>query len=401
MKSILQYRNAAFTIRSGSYFWIAFGSLLLGLFSSLQVRAQKDVPVFVSGREGHKNYRIPAIIRLPTGKLLAFAEGRVHNAGDFGDINIVLKTSDDQGRSWSPVNVVVDAGKLQAGNPAPVVDLTDPEYPAGRIFLFYNTGNNHEGEVRKGKGLREVWYKTSTDGGATWSSAVNITLQTHRPHQPAVNPAYNFPEDWRSYANTPGHAMQFAQGRYRGRIYIAANHSAGDPRPQFKDYRAHGFYTDDHGKTFHLSTDVDLEGGNENMAAEISGGRLMLNLRNQQGHVRARYTALSKDGGQSWYRQRFDRNLPDPVCQGSLIAIGRRSLAFCNAADTARRDQLTLRISHNNGKRWKKSILIYANPNQQDAAAYSDIVALDGHRIGVLFEKDGYREIAFTTVQWK
>ncbi|MGC4234599.1 MAG: sialidase family protein, partial [Niabella sp.] len=185
--------------------------LLLIIFSSLQTFAQKDIPVFVSGEDGHKSYRIPAIISLPDGKLLAFAEGRVHNAGDFGDINIVLKTSSDNGHTWSPIQTVVDEGNLQAGNPAPVVDLQDPDYPHGRIFLFYNTGNNHEGEVRKGKGLREVWYKTSTDGGITWSDAINITAQTHRPKQPQANPAYNFSEDWRSYANTPGHAMQFTK----------------------------------------------------------------------------------------------------------------------------------------------------------------------------------------------
>ena len=47
---------------------------------------------------------------------------------------------------------VVDYKDLQAGNPAPVADLTDPMYPQGRLFLFYNTGNNHENEVRKGNG---------------------------------------------------------------------------------------------------------------------------------------------------------------------------------------------------------------------------------------------------------
>ncbi|WP_232047039.1 sialidase family protein [Sphingobacterium daejeonense] len=62
------------------------------------------------------------------------------------------------------MKVAADYDKLQAGNAAPVADLLDPAYPEGRIFLFYNTGNNHEGEVRKGKGLREVWYITSTDG---------------------------------------------------------------------------------------------------------------------------------------------------------------------------------------------------------------------------------------------
>lgn len=141
--------------------------LAAGWMLALQVTAQQDVPVFVSGEEGHKSYRIPAIIGLPDGKLLAFCEGRVNHAGDFGDINIVLKTSTDGGSSWSPIRTIVDYDLLQAGNPAPVVDLLDPAYPAGRIFLFYNTGNNHEGELRKGNGLREVWYISSIDGGKT------------------------------------------------------------------------------------------------------------------------------------------------------------------------------------------------------------------------------------------
>ena len=84
---------------------------------------------------------------------------------------------------------------LQAGNPAPVVDRSDPAYPKGRLFLFYNTGNNHESEIRNGKGVREVWYKTSLDNGFTWSAGVNITTQTHRPMQPTANPLYNFKED--------------------------------------------------------------------------------------------------------------------------------------------------------------------------------------------------------------
>lgn len=371
---------------------------------AVNASAQKDIPVFVSGEDGHKSYRIPAIIGLPDGKLLAFAEGRVNDAGDFGDINIVLKTSTDDGLTWSNIQTVVDEGNLQAGNPAPVVDLSDPAFPKGRVFLFYNTGNNHEGEVRKGKGLREVWYKTSTDGGSTWSEAVNITTQTHRPKQPGVNPAYNFKEDWRSYANTPGHAMQFKKGKFKGRIYVAANHSAGAPQEHFKDYRAHGFYTDDHGKTFHISENVDLEGGNENMAAEISKDRLMLNLRNQQGHVRARYTALSNDGGKTWYDQKFDNNLPDPVCQGSLLTIGKswgkNMLAFCNAADTKERNNLTLRISKNDGISWKKSILVYASDSNKSPTAYSDIVKISRKKIGVFYEKDNYSKIVFTVVKW-
>lgn len=380
--------------------------IILTVFGFSKSYAQnKTVPVFTSGTEGHKSYRIPAIIGLPNGELLAFAEGRVNGAGDFGDINIVMKRSTDNGQTWGALQYIAEFDTLQCGNPAPVVDLTDPQYPQGRIFLFYNTGNNHEGEVRKGKGYKQVWYKTSTDGGRTWTEPIDITLKVHRPNYPQGNAAYNFKEDWRTYANTPGHAMQFQTGKYKGRIYVAANHSAGGPQKQAEDYDAHGFYTDDHGKTFHLGASLNIPGSNESMATEISGGRLLFNSRNQKGDIRARIIGISSNGGETWDTTYFDKNLPDPVCQASILTIGKKNrkniLAFCNAADEKRRDNLMLRISYDDGKTWTKSFLIYKNSTQADAAAYSDIVTVSKKEIGVLYEKDNYSQIVFTIVKWK
>ncbi|MGN6195245.1 MAG: sialidase family protein, partial [Ginsengibacter sp.] len=252
-------------------------NLILLLFCFSNINAQnKSVPVYISGAEGYKSFRIPAIIKVPNGDLLAFCEGRVHGAGDFGDIKIVLKRSSDHGKTWSRLQIVASNDSLQAGNPAPVVDYTDPRFPKGRIFLFYNTGNGHEMELRKGKGHRDVLYKTSTDNGKTWSDATDITLQVNRINQPDVNPLWNFKEDWRTYANTPGHALQFDEGKYKGRIYVAANHSSGDPKPELRDYQAHGYYTDDHGATFHLSETVPFEGSNESTAAQLTNNSLMM-----------------------------------------------------------------------------------------------------------------------------
>lgn len=370
--------------------------------------AQHDTPVFVSGAEGYQSYRIPALITLPNGSLLAFCEGRKHSAADFGDIDIVLKRSNDKGNTWSAPQVVVSYDSLQAGNPAPVVDLTDPAYPQGRIFLFYNTGNNHEGEIRKGNGLREVWYITSSDGGQSWSPAVNITTQVHKPNQPNINPAYHYKEDWRSYANSPGHAMQFEWGKYKGRIFVSANHSAGDPQNAFTDYKAHGYYTDDHGKTFHLSEEVPFAGGNEAMAAQLSGNQLMMNIRNQQGNIKRRIIAISSNGGSTWDAVYYDNNLPDPVCQGSILSFrdkdGKTLLLVCNDADTSKRDDLTLRLSKDNGRSWYKNLVIAKSPGGYTGdsfSAYSDIAIIDDSTIGVLFEKDNYKTIVFTTAKWK
>ncbi len=98
-------------------------------FYHFNLFAQDRIPVFTSGEEGHKIYRIPAIIDLPGGDLLAFCEGRVNHAGDFGDVNIVMKRSADKGKTWSALQTLVDYDTLQAGNPAPVVDRTDPAFP--------------------------------------------------------------------------------------------------------------------------------------------------------------------------------------------------------------------------------------------------------------------------------
>lgn len=381
--------------------------ILLLLLIGIKTQAQETkVPVFTSGTEGHKSYRIPAIIKNTKGDLLAFAEGRVNGSGDFGDINIVMKRSSDGGKTWGEMTTVVDYDAQQAGNPAPVLDNSDPAFPKGRIFLFYNTGNNHEGEVRKGNGLREVWYKTSTDGGVTWTEGVNITTQVHKPNQPNTNPAYNFNEDWRSYANTPGHAMQFQEGKYKGRMYVAANHSAGQPIKDATDYVAHGFYTDDHGKTFKLSENLKIQGSNESTAAEISNGGLIFNSRNQKGDIKQRIVALSKDGGQTWDNTYFDANLPDPVNQGSILNIGKKKgksiLAFSNAADTKNRDNLTLRISFDDGKTWSISKVIDKNQEgkPKDFTAYSDIVKIGKKEIGILYEKDNYKQIVFTVASY-
>jgi sialidase-1 len=371
--------------------------LLLFCFSNINAQ-NKSVPVYVSGIEGYKSFRIPAIIKAPNGDLLAFCEGRVNGAGDYGNIKIVLKRSSDKGKTWSPLQLVASNDSLQAGNPAPVVDLTDPRFPQGRIFLFYNTGNGHEMELRKGKGHRDVFYKTSIDKGKSWSEPTDITTQVNRINQPEINPLWKFKEDWRTYANTPGHAMQFENGKYKGRIYVAANHSSGDPKPELRDYQTHGYFTDDHGATFHLSETVPFEGSNESTAAELSDNSLMMNSRNQTGKYRV--VSLSKDGGETWDTTFVDHNLPDPICEGSLLNIGTKKgksvLAFCNNDDTNSRDSLTLRISFDDGKTWKKKFLI--DPKN---TGYSDIEKISKKKIGVLYEANGYKEIRFQIIKWK
>ena len=370
----------------------SFRSVLLAVLSVSMLRAQEAAPVdvFRAGEAGYACFRIPALVCAPNGWLLAFAEGRVKDCADHGNIDIVLKISKNRGKTWGKLRVVAQNDTFQCGNPAPVFDLSDPRYPRGRLFLCYNTGTASEAEVRRGKAMREVWYAGSADAGRNWSAPTNITLQVHRPGFPQQDTAYRFAEDWRSYANTPGHALQLASGR----LFVAANHSAGPPQAHFRDYRSHGFYSDDHGATWRLAQTVDVPGSNEASAAEYAPGELWLNMRDQTAASRARLLAISRDGGEHWDSVWVETALPDPVCQGSMLrapdAAGQNCLYFSNPDSKTHRHRLTIKVLRPGSAGWQLFRTVYEGP-----AAYSDLTLLKDKRLGILFERDDYAAIAF------
>ena len=116
---------------------------------------------------------------------------------------------------------------------------------------------------------------------------------------------------------------------------------------------------------------------------------------------------FSSDGGKTWDEQYFEPQLPDPVNQASILDIGEKDgktiLAHSNAADEKERNYLTVKISYDEGKTWSQVIPIdYSdNPEKYAWTAYSDLVNLDERTLGILYERDNYRQIVFKPIQWK
>ena len=54
-----------------------------------------------SGQDGYHTYRIPALVVTTAGAVLAFCEGRRDSRHDHGDIDLLVRRSEDNGESWS------------------------------------------------------------------------------------------------------------------------------------------------------------------------------------------------------------------------------------------------------------------------------------------------------------
>ncbi len=293
-------------------------------------------------------YRIPAIVKTNSGKLLAFCEGR-NSLMDHGDIDLVMKSSDDNGKTWSALKVIWNDGKNTCGNPAPVVDVV-----TGDVVLVATLNND------------KVFVLRSKNEGQSWEQPVEITADVK-------------PNDWKWYAAGPVHAIQMQVARYKKRMVVPCNHTTSTNA----NHISHIIYSDDNGYSWKLGGSVDAEKTDECTVAELTDGRLMLNMRNNDRPLPNRKVSTSKDGGVTWSPAAFDSLLVEPVCQGALLwySFKPNVLLFANPAHTKKRKNLTLRISYDNGTTWPKQMVI-----NKPLSAYNDLVALPNGDIVCLFE---------------
>ncbi|MET9775906.1 sialidase family protein [Streptomyces sp. NPDC006367] len=350
---------------------------------------EQQVLFEASRHPGYACFRIPAIVRTTGGTLLAFAEGRVLNCGDAADIDIVLRRSTDGGRTWGPLQVVNDGGGDTHGNPAPVVDRT-----TGRILLLetYNAGRTDDAGCAV-PCERAPHVQHSDDDGRTWSVPRDLTAQVRPP-------------GWNSwYATGPVHGVQLTGGGRAGRLVVGVNAESWDGTRVTRNHAALIVSDDggDHWKVAATDTwPVAADGTFRQKPSELTltertDGSLLVSGREEGGtDLGHRTQAVSLDGGDSFAAPfRALPGLYTPQVQGATLRLGDR-LLLSAPADPDRRRTMTVRSSYDGGATWDsvdRSTVI-----TRDWAGYSDMVAVDGTTVGLLYEAgtaDARDEIRF------
>lgn len=333
--------------------------------------------LFKNGEEGYNCFRIPAIVTTNKGSLLAFAEARKKSCSDTGDIDLVMKRSDDQGKTWSDLQVVWDDKNNVCGNPSPIVDQA-----TGKIVLLstWNLGEDREHEIIKGtsKDTRRVFLLKSNDDGHNWSFPEEITDHVKLT-------------DWSWYATGPGSGIQVKDGNYKGRLIVASDHIEKGTNK----YYSHIIYSDDHGESWNLGGRTPKDQVNECEVVELSDNRLMLNMRNYDRSQSLRQIAYSSNGGYTWDNMQYSEELIEPICQASILrfdANNKTYLIFSNPAHKDKRENMTIKVSSDDGKTWPISRTVFKGPS-----AYSDLVAFDG-RVGLYYEAG--KEKAYEGIVW-
>lgn len=340
--------------------------------------------VFTTGANGYAMYRIPGIIVTPKGALLAYAEGRKNSSSDWADIDIVVRRSEDGGATWSGQQVIGRLPGAVTQNPA----AARLARPAGHI-----TYNNPVAFADRKKGLvhflycveyMRAFYMRSEDDGKTFSNPVEITATFDK-----FRPEYN----WKVIATGPGHGIQLKNGRLLVPVWL----STSETNPH-KPSVAATIYSDDHGKTWQrgeiaVPSSGEIVDPSETVAEQLSNGRVMLNARTISPRHR-RVVVISKDGARNWSAPRFQDELVEPVCFGSLVRHSGKKLLFVNPDNLLRgavegapgqsrdRRNLTVRLSEDDGNTWKAKKVI--DPGW---SGYADINTGPDGAIYVLYER--------------
>jgi sialidase-1 len=361
------------------FFLIAVLALvaLAGPVMAQQPRQTTAVDIFVAD-VGYPNYRIPTLATALDGTLIAIVEGRTgDDAGFGGDTDLVMKRSFDSGATWTSMQVIEQPSLFgeKVSNPATVVDQTN-----GRVWVLYNRfeGNLGTTDSMPGTTNNTAWARFSDNSGASWSSAIDITM--------GVKDFNN----WNTVAFGPGSGIQASNGRL---IVPSGRWQTG------QGWSSYAVYSDNNGTTWQrgaLSSVSNLS--NESNVVQLANGQILMDGRQNSALPSSRVKYLSNDGGNTWMFPPLPGQFAPSVHAASMrytlqsAGDDLNRILWTGPSDPTDRYDLVVRTSYNEGGSFTNERLLI-----DGYSGYSDLTLLADGGVGVLLETNQGRSIAYTS----
>lgn len=241
-----------------------FGFLFLTIQLGAQVFDKKEI---------FEKERLPNLVCAMDGSILAI----------WGWSKVVIKRSDDGGISWSHEiligNGINGGGALVDESNGDILVFTEDHHPPAPMHLY-----------------------RSKDNGITWKEEETIIYPDSKGNVPSLSMAEK--------------GICLKKGKFAGRLIRPARVYAGGNDPVYwNGHYNSAIFSDDGGKTWKSSEPFPVMGTGEGAIAELSDGTLYYNSRRHHStdgrSPRWRYTAISKDGGESWKEEKISNILPD------------------------------------------------------------------------------------------
>ena len=318
--------------------------------------------LYRQGDYGSTHWRIPAILCLDDGTLLAVNDKRKYNHRDLPeDIDIVCRRSTDRGATWSePQTIVQGTGYKHGYGDAALVQCAN-----GDVLCFF-VGGNGLWASSESDPIRSYLCR-STDRGLSWSAPQELT--------PLLWGAQSITPEGHFYSASffaSGNALRLLRGPHKDRVMVAAAMC----RTGEQKLDNYVLYSDDHGRSWHLS-DIAYSMGDEAKLIELSDGRVLISVRRSG----ARGFNLSADGGQTWGQRSSWPEMQTNACNGDILRLDDTTLLH-SLPNSMQRENVSIFISNDEGASWHSPVLLCAGPS-----VYSSLTRLPDGTVAAYLEK--------------
>lgn len=372
----------------------------VSLLFFIQSKGQEgSTPVFqaaVDNLGGHQyqSYREPVTVRTKSGRIIVglHAGNRLSWPERSGQ-DLVIRFSDDQGTTWSPLILAAEHGNFSCQSHGLVYDAQ-----TNRLNFLYVT-YNWDFTKAKGRGYKATapLYQELHDLGKPAMSAYLV-------HSDDEGKTWSKPRDISDMTGGDAHfgaseGRQLTLGKRAGRLIIAGGDERNmDSKGKVIHKNVGVWISDDHGENWRFSqikTELGMGMSCEGRVTELPDGSLFYNARLSRASE-GRMIAFSKDGGDTWGNIGINKSLSSAKSNGCSITLtdaeGKLTNTIWFTVPVGRLNNCTLFISNDGGKNWNKGSQVISGQHVK----YTALLQLDANTVGLFYETSHYKDIRFT-----